>query len=75
MCLFPQRGWAKAMGEWFVVVVRNGKDHVTSFERESYARAYADGQRLGLKEPGSTDKPPKLTSKRPRAGQVGTTPG
>ncbi|WP_245512383.1 MULTISPECIES: hypothetical protein [unclassified Mesorhizobium] len=45
------------MGEWFVVVVRDGKDHVTSFERESYARAYADGQRLGLKEPGSTDKP------------------
>ncbi|TGV75025.1 hypothetical protein EN792_056730, partial [Mesorhizobium sp. M00.F.Ca.ET.149.01.1.1] len=38
------------MGEWFVVVVRDGKDHVTSFERESDARAYADGQRLGLKE-------------------------
>ncbi|TGP49643.1 hypothetical protein EN873_27215 [bacterium M00.F.Ca.ET.230.01.1.1] len=45
------------MGEWFVVVVRDGKDHVTSFELESYAKAYADGQRLGLKEPGSADKP------------------
>lgn len=36
------------MGEWFVMVVRDGKDHVTSFELESFARAYAEGQRLGL---------------------------
>lgn len=36
------------MGEWFVVVVRDGKEHVRSFEQESYARAYAEGQRLGM---------------------------
>lgn len=36
------------MGEWFVVVVRDGKEQVTSFDLESYARAYAEGQRLGM---------------------------
>ena len=36
------------MGEWFVVVIRGGKEHVTSFEREAYANAYAEGQRLGM---------------------------
>ena len=36
------------LGEWFVLVVRDGKDYVTTFELESYARAYAEGQRLGL---------------------------
>ena len=47
------------MGEWFVVVMRDGKDHVTSFELESYARAYAEGQRLGLglEKTGRTPEP------------------
>ncbi len=36
-------------GEWFVRVVRNGKSHVSTFEIEAYARAFADGQRMGLK--------------------------
>ncbi|MGX5843567.1 hypothetical protein ACWGTI_22870 [Mesorhizobium sp. ArgA1] len=36
------------LGEWFVRVVRNGKAHVSTFEIESYARAFAEGQRLGL---------------------------
>jgi hypothetical protein len=36
------------MGEWFVIVVRGGKDYVTSFELEAYARSYAEGQRLGF---------------------------
>ncbi|RVD64120.1 hypothetical protein [Mesorhizobium sp. M7A.F.Ca.ET.027.03.2.1] len=35
-------------GEWFVRVVRDGKAHVSTFEMESYARAFAEGQRLGL---------------------------
>ncbi|MBN9547760.1 MAG: hypothetical protein J0H31_02465 [Alphaproteobacteria bacterium] len=36
------------MGEWFVVVARDGRETVTSFELESFAKAYAEGQRLGL---------------------------
>ncbi|MGX9147993.1 hypothetical protein [Mesorhizobium sp. 128a] len=36
------------LGEWFVRVVRNGKAHVSTFEIESYARAFAEGQQLGL---------------------------
>jgi hypothetical protein len=36
------------MGEWFVRVVREGKAHALSFEPEAYARAYAEGQRVGL---------------------------
>jgi hypothetical protein len=36
------------MGEWFVIVVRDGKENVASFELESFANAYAEGQRLGL---------------------------
>jgi hypothetical protein len=36
------------MGEWFVRVVRNGKAHVSTFEIEAYARAFAEGQRMGL---------------------------
>ncbi|PZV36372.1 hypothetical protein [Mesorhizobium kowhaii] len=34
------------MGEWFVRVVINGKAHVSTFEVESYARSFADGQRI-----------------------------
>jgi len=36
------------MGEWFVRVVRNGTASISIFELESYARAFAEGQRLGL---------------------------
>lgn len=36
------------MGEWFVIVTRDGKESVASFELESFAKAYAEGQRLGL---------------------------
>ena len=36
------------MGEWFVLVTRHGAESVTSFELESFATAFADGQRLGL---------------------------
>ena len=36
------------IGEWFVVVVRDGKESVASFELESFAKAYAEGQRLGM---------------------------
>lgn len=36
------------LGEWFVRVVRNGKATISTFEMESYARAFAEGQRLSL---------------------------
>lgn len=36
------------LGEWFVRVVRNGEATISTFEIESYARAFAEGQRLGL---------------------------
>lgn len=36
------------MGEWFVIVARDGRETITSFELESFAKAYAEGQRLGL---------------------------
>ena len=39
------------LGEWFVRVVRKGEAHVTTFEREAYARAFAEGQRIGLNLP------------------------
>jgi len=43
----------EACGEWFVRVVLDGTETVVSFELESFARAYADGQRirLGLERP------------------------
>ena len=37
------------MGDWFVRVVQDGKANVTTFEVESFARTFAEGQRLGLK--------------------------
>lgn len=36
------------LGEWFVRVVRNGKATISTLEMESYARAFEEGQRLGL---------------------------
>lgn len=38
----------EACGEWFVRVVLYGAETVVSFELESFARAYADGQRIRL---------------------------
>lgn len=32
------------MGEWFVVLVRDGRENVSSFELESFATAFAHGQ-------------------------------
>ncbi len=34
------------MGEWRVRVVINGKVHLSTFDVESYARSFADGQRM-----------------------------
>lgn len=38
----------ESLGEWLVIVTRDGRENVTSFELESFAKAYAEGQRLGL---------------------------
>ncbi|MER8622899.1 hypothetical protein [Mesorhizobium sp. M0586] len=35
----------EACGEWFVRVVEKGKEDSRSFELESYALAFAEGQR------------------------------
>ena len=39
----------EACGEWFVRVVEDGKEDNRSFDLESYALAFAEGQRLRLK--------------------------
>jgi len=38
----------ETLGEWFVRVVTDGRETVQSFELESFAIAYAKGQRMGL---------------------------
>jgi hypothetical protein len=38
----------EAIGEWFVRVVEDGKEQSRSFELESYALAFAEGQRIRL---------------------------
>jgi hypothetical protein len=38
----------EAVGEWFVRVVEDGSEQTRSFELESYALAFAEGQRLRL---------------------------
>jgi hypothetical protein len=38
----------EAYGEWFVRIVKDGQATVLSFELESFAVAYAEGQRLRL---------------------------
>ncbi len=38
----------EACGEWFVRVVGNGREDSRSFELESYALAFAEGQRMRL---------------------------
>lgn len=38
----------EACGEWFVRIALDGAETVVSFELESFARAYADGQRIRL---------------------------
>ncbi|MER9882051.1 hypothetical protein [Mesorhizobium sp. M0118] len=42
----------EAMGEWFVRVVGNGEELTRSFDLDSFALAFAEGQRirLGLKD-------------------------
>ncbi|MEP6565285.1 MAG: hypothetical protein ABJB10_09095 [Mesorhizobium sp.] len=37
------------LGEWFVRVVHHGKAHIMTFEIESYARAFADGQATAMR--------------------------
>ena len=38
----------EACGEWFVCVVEEGHADTRSFELESYALAFAEGQRIRL---------------------------
>ena len=38
----------EACGEWFVLVVEEDQELTRSFELESFALAYAEGQRLRL---------------------------
>ena len=38
----------EACGEWFVRVVENGQASTMSFELETFAVTYAEGQRLRL---------------------------
>ncbi|SFO34471.1 hypothetical protein SAMN03159463_01696 [Mesorhizobium sp. NFR06] len=38
----------EACGEWFVRVVEDGQELTRSFETESFALAYAEGQRIRL---------------------------
>lgn len=39
----------EACGEWFVRVINNGRETTSQFDLESFALAYAEGQRLRLK--------------------------
>ncbi|MEI9402045.1 hypothetical protein [Mesorhizobium argentiipisi] len=39
---------AEACGEWFVRVTEDGQELTRSFELESFALSYAEGQRLRL---------------------------
>jgi hypothetical protein len=41
----------EACGEWFVRVVEDGQAHTRSFDQESFALSFAEGQRLRLKLP------------------------
>jgi len=38
----------EAIGEWFVRVIEDGQEQSRSFELESYALAFAEGQRIRL---------------------------
>ena len=38
----------EACGEWFVRIVEDGKEQSRSFELESFAMAFAEGQRIRL---------------------------
>lgn len=38
----------ECLGEWFVRVTENGTSSVASFELESYASAFSEGQRIRL---------------------------
>ena len=47
----PKIELVEACGEWFVRVIENGHASTTTFELETFAMAFAEGQRirLGLK--------------------------
>ncbi len=38
----------ESLGEWFVRVIENGAEQIFSFVMESFATAYAEGQRMRL---------------------------
>ena len=38
----------ESCGEWFVRVEADGRQTVTGFDLESFARSYAEGQRIRL---------------------------
>lgn len=38
----------EAIGEWFVRVVEDSHEHIHSFELETFALTYAEGQRIRL---------------------------
>jgi hypothetical protein len=46
--VYPCVEVVEACGEWFVRVIENGHADTRSFELESYALAFAEGQRLRL---------------------------
>jgi hypothetical protein len=46
--IHPNVEVVEACGEWFVRVVEYGKETITSFELETFAIAFADGQRIRL---------------------------
>ena len=44
----PKIELVEACGEWFVRVIENGQASTISFEFETFAVTYAEGQRLRL---------------------------
>ncbi len=38
----------EGLGEWFVRVIEAGQERIQSFENETFATSYSDGQRLRL---------------------------
>ena len=46
--LHPTVEVVEACGEWFVRVVEQGNETTRSFELESFAMAFAEGQRIRL---------------------------
>ncbi|RVA21417.1 hypothetical protein EN933_40195 [Mesorhizobium sp. M7A.F.Ca.US.001.01.1.1] len=44
----PRVGVAEACGEWFVRIVADDEELTRSFDLESFALSYAEGQRIRL---------------------------